>query len=197
MQSGWWERMLCEECEQIFSPWESYASKFLNGKAATTADTEGSILWVRGLDYEAFKLFQMSVLWRASVSRHRVFSRVDLGKREERLRLMLLARDAGDPLEFGCWMSGLILDDQVANDTVIEPTASRLGHMRVYVFVFGGVQWLYGVSREAAPGWEHGVLRRDGSQPIMMRKFVDVPSLFDLAQATIKKDLYLRMKSRK
>jgi hypothetical protein len=195
MQTGWWERMLCKECEQIFSPWESYASKFLSGTAKTKSDVIGTTYWVRGLDYELFKLFQMSVLWRASVSRHRVFAQIDLGKREEDLRKMLINRDPGEPHEFGCWMTGLVLDDEIVNDTVVEPTTLRLGHMRVCVFVFGGVQWLFGVSREPAPGWEHGYLRRDGSQPIIVRNFVDVPALFGLVEETIKKDLYLRIKS--
>ena len=55
--------------------------------------------WIK-VEYEPFKLFHLSVLFRASVSTLPTFADVSLGPHEERLRNLLLARRAGPEDQF-------------------------------------------------------------------------------------------------
>jgi hypothetical protein len=90
-QKGLRERLLCSACEQRFSVWERYASLVLKGGVPLSYRTEGSIVHIAGLNYTQFKLFQLSILWRAGVSSLPFYEKVQLGKHAETLRLHLLA----------------------------------------------------------------------------------------------------------
>jgi hypothetical protein len=50
---------------------------------------------INGLDYAMFKLFHLSVLWRAGVSTREEFRNVKLGSHEDVIRQMLLRDDPG------------------------------------------------------------------------------------------------------
>ena len=76
-QSGEWEWMLCRECENRLSRWETYVAR-LFGQQAPLLEPRGNKLVARGVDYATFKLFQLSVLWRAAVSTPPFFADVKL-----------------------------------------------------------------------------------------------------------------------
>ena len=88
--------MLCQSCETKLSKWETYARGLLTGGTLLQYRREGTITWVEGIDYSRFKLFQLSILWRAGVTTREFFSKVTLGPHAERLREMLLAEDPGE-----------------------------------------------------------------------------------------------------
>lgn len=90
-QKGLRERLLCGKCEQKLSVWERYASLVLKGGIPLTHRREGSIIHLSGVDYKQFKLFQLSILWRASVSTLQFFEKVQLGEHAEIIRQHLLA----------------------------------------------------------------------------------------------------------
>jgi hypothetical protein len=151
LQKGLRERLLCIGCEQRLSVLERYVSLVLNGGVELTHRREDKRLHLGGLDYAKFKLFQLSVLWRASVSSLAMFSQVSLGAHEERIREMLLSEDPGPPECYGCLMFVLLQEEQLVQDIIVQPTWARLiGHYS-YRFVFGGMVWLYVVSSHALP----------------------------------------------
>lgn len=112
-QKGLRERLLCEACEQLLSPWERYASLVLKGGVPLAYRREGNVVFISGLDYRQFKLFQLSVLWRAGISSLPFFSKVKLGKHAETLRKCLLTGNPGS-----------------LNDTVVSCSASSLPDAR-------------------------------------------------------------------
>jgi len=61
-----------------------------------------------GIDYKLFKLFQLSLLWRAGVSDRPIFKEVALGRHQEILRRMLLDDDPGESHKYGCIMLAAI-----------------------------------------------------------------------------------------
>ena len=67
-QKGYREPLLCQECETKLSKWETYARAILTGGKPLKYWREDSITWIRGIDYQRFKLFQLSILWRAGVA---------------------------------------------------------------------------------------------------------------------------------
>ena len=89
-QKGFREPLLCEDCEQRLSVSEQYMSKLLNGGVPTIVSLDGRRIRFRDIDYNKLKLFQISILWRAGVSSLPVFSQVQLGPHEPRLRHDLL-----------------------------------------------------------------------------------------------------------
>jgi hypothetical protein len=97
--------ILCEHCERRFSRWDDYGNELLikSWHKFEKIEDRGEHLAYRldGYDYSLLKMFVLSVLWRASVSGHVMFDRIDLGTRELSLRNAILLSDPGDSDHFG------------------------------------------------------------------------------------------------
>ncbi|MGI8967036.1 MAG: hypothetical protein ACR2H1_13250, partial [Limisphaerales bacterium] len=107
-QTGYWERLLCKECEAQFSKYETYASNhFLNVNLPTPSNAADRMITLKVDDYRPLKLFLMSVLWRVGVASGDFFRCVDLGPHEARLRKMLHAENPGEPDDYGCLITPL------------------------------------------------------------------------------------------
>jgi hypothetical protein len=148
IQKGYYERMLCGDCEGRFNVWETYfADEWYNKYKLPDKLTE-AVVPIAGLDYTAFKLFHLSVIWRAGVSARDEFRNVKLGPHEEKLRDHLLRGDPGPPELYPFW--GRILfdpqDRTVRDDVIVEPVLSRVDGHFIYIFTFGGCSWCYFVS---------------------------------------------------
>ena len=100
-QQGIYEYLLCRECEQLLSPLETYANDILFRHMDAAPHEVGRIWKFYDIDYKKFKLFEMSLLWRAGVSNHKMFSAVKLGPHEEIIRNMLLSLNPGRYYEYG------------------------------------------------------------------------------------------------
>ena len=96
LQSGLKQHLFCEECEQHFN---EYCEKPFKRSWVDTnplppcwPDQEPVCIQV---DYASFKLFHLSVLFRASVTTLPTFSAVALGRHQESIRQMLIKHAAG------------------------------------------------------------------------------------------------------
>ena len=149
-QKGFTERLLCAGCESLFSGWETYFAKvwFHSTKRLRPASLSADLVTIRGLDYVRFKLFHLSLIWRAGVSTRNEFKNVKLGAQEAKLRIRLLAQEPGGPDDYPFF--GLALRDPTTGgfqDKILKaPDATRINGHRVYTLVFGGVLWHYWVS---------------------------------------------------
>lgn len=198
VQTGYAEHLLCVACEQRLSVWEAYALRVLfGGEEALQAKRVVAIpetVAYRGIDYSKFKLFQMSVLWRASIASHRFFKQVDLGPREDELRKMLVAGDPGEVTDFGCLMARLTLNDQPMTQAVIEPTCGRMRHRRKYRFIFGSMLWEYSVSKLHDTVSAPLMLQKSGEQTLMTIAVTDLESINRMMATIIKKESWQRYK---
>lgn len=150
VQKGFRERLFCDDCEQRFSVLENYFARAWFGDGGLAPKiAEAELEFVRGFDYSKFKLFHHSILFRASVSKRKEFSLVELGKNEDVLRNMILSSDPGDPDEFPFYTYLLYFprDGSVPQDFILQPIRSHTNGKFVYTFVFGGCCWLYFGSR--------------------------------------------------
>jgi len=145
-QKGIRERLLCQDCETKLSRYETYASSAFEGKEIAVPTIKSKfkgITSIDGLDYEKFKLFQLSILWRAGVSDHEFFGKVELGSHEEIIKQMILNSDPGDPHQYGCTISAFVVNRQVFAIYIGQPTRTKKhGHL-CYRFIFGGFFWHY------------------------------------------------------
>ena len=177
-QKGLRERLLCDACEQKLSVWERYASLALKGRLPLTFRQEGSVVHIGGLDYTRFKLFQLSVLWRAGVSTLQFFEKVQLGKHAEILRRLLLAGDPGSSERYGCFMFGLKHESGAFTGIIMQPGKVCLhGHIG-YRFVFGGFLWsMLTSSHDLGPPLNQCTLGVNGNTVFLLRNATDMKNL--------------------
>jgi hypothetical protein len=149
-RKGFTERLFCAACESRFNRWETYfANVWLNpAKTKRPRRLYDKLIQVPGLDYTQFKLFHLSVIWRAGIAKHPMFSNVRLGGQEQKLRTRILDSNPGAPDDYPFFAIALRdpktygFQDQI----VMGPEAARVNGHWVYTFIFGGVQWHYYVS---------------------------------------------------
>lgn len=163
-QKGLREPLLCELCETKLSTYETYVAPLLKrpeGLAISSHNTRA----VNYVDYTKVKCFQLSILWRAHVSTHPLFGRINVGtKHAERLRTMLLAGEPGEPNEYGCLMVAANVGDSPMTDFIGPSIHLRKDGHHDYTLIFAGFVWCFTVSSHsqthaASRYW----LQRDGS----------------------------------
>lgn len=188
IQKGLYEKLLCQVCETKLNDWESYTSQIMNHRIGNPVyDSERGILHFQNVDYRRLKLFQLSVLWRASICENATFRNVDLGPHEEKIRIMLFQENPGRDYQYGCAMIGLNSRAGIPMDHVIlGPLMKRVkGHV-AYAFVFARCLWRYIVSSHSRELRNEGVfLKESGELPVLIRDAEDL-GLLDYVYKTFK-----------
>jgi hypothetical protein len=145
-QKGIREELLCGTCEQRIGRYERYASQILFHRPSSYESRSGQILYVADVDYEQFKLFMLSLLWRSSVSSARGFRNVRLGPHEEILRSHLLRGDPGAPNFYPCMVQSLSAHREEFKAMIVPPDPVKLAGVRAYRAAFAGFVWTWLVS---------------------------------------------------
>lgn len=176
LQKGFREELLCERCEAFLN--ESYEKYFKRvwfdlGKCPST--TGQRVIRVDGLDYRRFKLFHLSLLWRAGISTRKEFKAVPLGPHEARIREMLRTGNPGPAWQYNFVVQLLHLDGKVLHQAVMPSGRSREHGVPVYTLVFAGCAWNYIVASHPPHRdvLEYG-LREDGTLHLFVRNITDV-----------------------
>ncbi|TJW03901.1 MAG: hypothetical protein E5X42_30315 [Mesorhizobium sp.] len=163
-QRGLAEPLLCETCEQRFGRYEKYAAEVMTGRSGHRFRLTGTRITISGIDYATFKLFQLSILWRASVSSLEFFKLVSIGPHEERIRRMLLGNDPGEPDTYGCMVVFARERGEDISDTFFNPEPLRWSGHRIVKFFFAGSAWLFHCDGRVPPSYLRGLfLQRDGT----------------------------------
>lgn len=191
-QRGLTERLLCSVCEQQLSIYEGYAARLLTGSDGIRFIRQGNSLRIEGWDYQRFKLFLMSVLWRASVSSLQFFKLVSLGPREELLRKLLVSENPSDPEEFGCIVLHEFHDYKVISDTMFNPENMRWAGRRMIKIHFAGATWLFHCDKkQPAAHLRKFFLTKDGALTTMYHD-IDMARLqFNAAKRFAKRTEYI------
>ena len=168
-QHGFWEnrlgmieRLLCHDCEQRFSGLEDYAKRFFYGGSKPVRLQLPLSQEIFIADYNKMKLFQLSLLWRASEAKGELFTGVKLSSQDsERLRQMLLNNDPGKAHEYFCGMARLVVSPEmqanlVSHRIAIEtgshaPITHQHGEWSSHLFILGGLVWTFCVCPSGVP----------------------------------------------
>ena len=146
--------ILCAHCESIFSPWDDYAQKILLSKPIEeqyVIKNGRKIAYIEtAIDYAKLKLFFISLLWKAAVSNHYFFSRVNVGPFEPQLRRMILKGDPGGPDTFAVVISKC---ENRLGSIVLNPQAERWGEINYYRFYVAGYMVYIKADRRPAPDY--------------------------------------------
>jgi hypothetical protein len=159
VQTGYCERLLCQQCEGRLSGWESKFKKawmdtippdFNHLQTRPLQD----VIYVKIGDYACFKLFHLSVLWRAAVSSGFKVGNISLGRYEGEIAKMLLAGDPGKAGDFPVFAT-LNLDDQKRPVGTVAPLAHGTGRCErhhYYLMTYAYCDWVFIMARPG-PVW--------------------------------------------
>ena len=172
-QQGLTERLLCDCCETQFSGYERYAADVMTGRLGHRSQMSGERIEIQGIEYRRFKLFQLSILWRASVSTLEFFELVSLGPFELSLREMLLSEDPGPPEKFGCTVVFASERGEQVNDTFFNPEGFRFAGHRLVKFFFAGSSWVFHCDGRRAPEYLRGLFLKENGTLIGLRGDLD------------------------
>ena len=166
VQKGIREQLLCDQCEGRFSKLELKFKKFWYDNKALPNVIEGQSVTIDNYNYSDFKLFHLSILWRASVASIRPFTGVNLGPYESIVREMLLSENPGSELDMPIWAMVVVNDNnEVVHGLVSGAYPSRLEHSHLYYMCYAGCEWNFIIAKnfknkliQAYPGVDRPML---------------------------------------
>jgi hypothetical protein len=149
------EYILCKHCDGVvLNKYETYGKLFFYSKKLP----EGKALIVRNetkyieclnADYTLLKLFFLSILWRADISRQQIFSEISLKDNvKEKLRNMLLNYIPLTDKEFPVFVYHTLFDKTFTKDHFLHPIKIKFGDEDGFVFIFGGfiITFTFGIN---------------------------------------------------
>lgn len=206
IQKGLREYLLCKNCEQLIKEFEDYyyAVLFDKDKSVNKEHFNEHIIY-RGVDYLKFKLCQMSMLWRTSISTLPEFSFIKLpNKHEEKLRLRILNKCPGKSWEYGTINfkytgylpnSNFSASDLDKNILIINDQQKRYG-CPFYTFLLRGFEFNYMVSSHKPPALPDEIFICESGNLIFLKTHIKNFSILPYITNDIKKlinvDLYKR-----
>jgi hypothetical protein len=177
------ERLLCGKCEKLIKKYEDYFKMRWYDTSPLPPDVPigSNVMVIGGLDYEQFKLFHLSILWRASVSSLDEFGEVSLGPHEERVRRMLLDADAGSIHEYRILATLLLRPgSRIPHSGVMGiPERRRLDGRWAYTSVYAACAWHIFISSHASQDLDLTALKPDGTMMIPMIDIRRIPHLHE------------------
>lgn len=187
-QKGLTEPLLCEDCEGQLSQYENHVRQIFYGGTGIYI-TNGNPIKIEGIDYQKFKLFQLSILWRASVSNLDFFENVSLGPHEEKIRKMIFNETPGSNLKYPCLFFMMLMEqNDVLDSFIYPPQMLRIDGHRVFRFIFGGGFWIFFVSSHTNMiRHTQFFLKESGEIQIPLRRAEETRFFRELAQNIAKK----------
>lgn len=148
--------ILCADCDnKLIGSLEDYGRKVLFGGLINEEAIEGrnyrnttdgaEFTVLNNVDYTKFKLFLLSILWRASITKREIFKEVSLSDFDkEKLRLMLMTRNAGKINEYPVIFLSYLNDSQIPTDVIFQPIKSATKD--IITFLLGGFIFIYNIT---------------------------------------------------
>ena len=187
LQKGVRQHLFCEPCEQHFN--EHFEKPFLRQWTPSPLPDPWDVDGVQALtvDYAPFKLFHLSVLFRAAVSSLAAYADVDIGPHEPVLRQRLLERNPGARLEYPI-AGRAVIHHRTRHIVPIITHASvcTIESHRYFSMVYGGVEWWIKLSSHRHRRFEETFLHTDGRMSIGAVPWTNVPAI-QRASAALRK----------
>lgn len=137
------DSIVTQEGEKYFLKCDDYAFKLLVEQFASAKPLElkGSIVGYMydNFDYDKLKLFFLSVLWRAAVSSHPFFKRVDIGPHLEIIRKAIIESDPGNSDFYSTVLALFDAGDERNWAKIMDPFKGRIADITFYTFYLGNI----------------------------------------------------------
>lgn len=147
-QDSWSQHLLCVMCEQKLSKWEGYAIDVLRFpvRRKVLIRKEPRQWEFFNVDYKAFRLFQIAVLFRSAISAHEAFEHVNFSEADlDKMRYYLNSGEAPEVDLYPCLMEVLLEEGSptLCERIIGSPKAFEDKSQKYIWFVFGGVSWYF------------------------------------------------------
>ena len=172
---------MCHDCEQLLNDrYEKYFKKlWFDDNALPETMASGSSFSIKSLDYHKFKLFHLSVLFRASVSSLHEFQQVALGPHEENLRNIIFNDLTTSDMEYVILCHAITKSNsEIQYGLITSPFKLRQpnGYLS-YVFCFGGCVWYYIVDGRKTSTFSSFMLNSNGEMSVAQIPWKDFVNL--------------------
>lgn len=151
--------ILCQNCDnKIIGQYESYARPILYGGFNDSKkpifqtfrnQNDIGLTECLNIDYKKFKLFLLSILWRASISKRPLFDKIDLDFDEEIIRKMIITGDAGEESDFPIFL--IRISDPLFEKSIAPPRRSKDPKDRIFEFMIAGIQYMFYCAKDRTP----------------------------------------------
>jgi hypothetical protein len=143
--------ILCEDCDnKILGTLESYSRIVIwggKGNKDLYPTYENKIdqlnqkfIHLENLNYSKFKLFLLSIIWRASISRQKIFDSVLLGdEHEKKIGKMIYENNPGESDEYPVGLFILTENDEFPTKIISNPIPIEDGENISYMFLINGL----------------------------------------------------------
>ena len=190
VQKGIREYLLCESCEQHLSRIEKNFKTSWYDEGRLPQNMNNEFLELKHFDYNQFKLFHLSILWRCSVST--IVDTVKLGPHEKKIADLILQEDAGPEDDYRFWGRILVDDNnQIMHDLVSRPNKSKLDGHHVYYVCYGGCEWTFWISSHSTAKYKDVCFREDGNIRLFRIPIRECNTMRIIAEQ-LQHDLYAR-----
>lgn len=181
-RKGIYEKLLCRDCEDIIMEYENYAKPILYDEVKPHIYNKNKGFITKDYDYLVFKLFVLSLLWRASISTQKSYQLAKLGPYEEKLRVMLLNKLNTEVSYFPSVIFQTFIDEKPADGVFVEihPSKSKIDNKTIYQFVADGIYFFIGVGEMSIKNFPKGSsispesLRIGSDQLSKITSFIDI-----------------------
>lgn len=179
-QKGLRERLLCRECEQMLNDkYEKYFYDFWIRDSALPDSIDTGCIIITVSDYIKFKLYMLSILYRASISSLNTFSGVSLGVHEDRIKNLLMTEsDCENYSIFGTAICNS--DNRIEKRIIIPPCRKRYGGHVVYQIIFAGCAWYIKTSNHRCHDIEEFCLKPNGQLQLTVDKMHDFAEIINI-----------------
>lgn len=138
VQKGYREALLCKSCEEKLSRWEGKAKKNLEDISSRTSKylkitkLNSRFTLVENINYDYFKKFILSILWRMSVCSLSQFKDVKLGVYEESLRILLNDNTEIGTFNYPILVHQLQLEGKYYKDIIMGVEKGRIQNKYIF-----------------------------------------------------------------
>lgn len=129
--------ILCADCERLFGDWDDHAQQIMSelpiGEPLKSEDKTVAYK-ISDFNYNKFKLFFISLAWRASVSSQPFYRRINLGPYEDISKVMISNLTPGNDDDFATTIARF--EEHPLSTTILDPHPERfqgINYCRFYL----------------------------------------------------------------
>lgn len=194
-QKGIREYLFCDSCEGILNEYETYAAETIYAKnnkneallkKANQNYSQTVFLYeFENFDYNKFKLFQMSLLWRLIISSK--YETNDIGQHTENLRIAIYHKNPLEEYQYGCFLQTILYEKgKLASGFILNPFFTKYNETDFMHILIDGFMFSYAITDEKNLPLDitNNFLKKDGKMNIIGRLiFDDRPLLENIYKA--------------
>jgi hypothetical protein len=160
--------ILCLECDNYLNQeFENYSKRILFDEIFEQLVGQNDFKIFTQIDYTKFKLFILSIFWKASISEH--FKGINLSLAvEEEIRLMLNKKDAKEQEDFGTVLFYLN-EPEITSEFLSDIKTIKNQNKTSYAFIAGGILfYFYPVQENIPNSHKEMLISKNGSLKILI-----------------------------